>query len=45
VEGRDRSEDLGVDGSIILERVLREQGGDLWTEFIWLRIGTNGVLL
>jgi hypothetical protein len=30
---------------IILERILGKQGAKLWTGFIWLRIGTNGVLL
>jgi hypothetical protein len=38
-------EDLGVDREIILEEVLRKYGGNVWTGFIWLRIGTSGGLL
>jgi hypothetical protein len=34
-----------VDGKIILERILRKQGGKLWTEFIWLRTGISDGLL
>jgi hypothetical protein len=30
-EGRDQSEDLGVDGKIILEWILRKRGGKVWT--------------
>jgi len=41
---RDHSEDLGVDGRIVLERILEKQGGKLWTDFIWLGIGTSGGL-
>jgi hypothetical protein len=37
------SEDLGLDGRIT-SAVLRKQGEKVWTEFIWLRIGTNGGL-
>jgi hypothetical protein len=44
-KGRDKSEDLGVDGEIILEWILGKECGKLWTGFIWLRIGTNGGLL
>jgi hypothetical protein len=32
--GRDYSEDLGIDGRIISECVLRKWGGKVWTEFI-----------
>jgi hypothetical protein len=45
LKGRDHSEDLGVDRKIILEWVLGKYGAKLWTQFIWLRIGTNGGLL
>jgi hypothetical protein len=45
LKGRDNSEDLGVDGMIILELILGKQGGKVWTEFVWIRIGTNGGLL
>jgi len=35
LEGRDYSEDLGIDGTIILElRILGEKGGRLWTRFV-----------
>jgi len=30
---------------IILEWVLRKQGGKVWTEYIWFRKGTNGRML
>jgi len=40
-EGRDHSENLGVDGNIILEWIL----GKLVDGFIWLRIGTSDGLL
>jgi hypothetical protein len=42
---RDHLEDLGVDGKIILEWILGNYGGKVWTRFIWLRIGTSGGLL
>jgi hypothetical protein len=35
------SEDLDVDGKII-EWILGKQGGKVWTEFIWLKLGTSG---
>jgi len=41
-KGRDHSEDLGVDGKIILEWILGKQGGKVWTGLIWLRLGTSG---
>jgi hypothetical protein len=44
-EGRDHSEDLGVDGNLILEWILGTMGGKVWTGLIWLRIGTSGGLL
>jgi hypothetical protein len=40
---RDRSEDLGVDGT--LQWILGKYGGKLWITFIWLRIGISGGLL
>jgi hypothetical protein len=44
-KGRDHSEDLGVDGRIILEWILGKGGGKEWTGFMWLRIGTSiGIL-
>jgi hypothetical protein len=45
LKGREHSEDLGVDGRIILEWMLGEEVGVSWTVFIWLRIGTDGRLL
>jgi len=45
LKGRDHLEDLGADGTIILEWILRKLGRKLWTGFIWLTIGTSGGLL
>jgi hypothetical protein len=45
LEGRDHAEDLGVDGRIILERVLRTYGRKTWTGCIWLRILTSSGVL
>jgi hypothetical protein len=45
LKGTDYSEDIGVHGKIILDRILEEQGGKLWTGFTWLWIGTSGWLL
>jgi hypothetical protein len=42
VKGRDHSEDLLLDGRIIITLILRKYGGRVWTEFMWLRIGTSG---
>jgi hypothetical protein len=44
-KGREHSEDLGIDGKIILELILGKQGGKVWTGCIWLRIGTSSGLL
>jgi hypothetical protein len=44
-KGRDHSEDLDVDGKIILEWILGKQSGKLWNGCIWLRIGTSSGLL
>jgi hypothetical protein len=35
-------EDVGVDRRIILKRICKVQSRRLWTQFIWLRTGTNG---
>jgi hypothetical protein len=45
LKGRDHPENVGVDGRIIFKRILELQGEKVWTEYIWLRIGTNGSLL
>lgn len=35
--------DLGIDGKMILKRILNSVGGrGVWTKFTWLRIGTRG---
>jgi len=41
LKGRDHFEDLGVDGRIILELMLHNEGEKVWTRCIWLRTGTN----
>jgi hypothetical protein len=45
LKGRDNSEDVGVDGKITLEFILRKQGGKVWTGCMWFRIGVSGGLL
>jgi hypothetical protein len=40
---RDHAEGLGIDGKIILERILRRQCEKVWTGFIWLKI--SGIAL
>jgi hypothetical protein len=37
LKGRDHSEDLGVDGRILLKRIIRKRGG-VWILLVWLRI-------
>jgi hypothetical protein len=44
-EGKRHSEDLGVDGRIMLEWILGKLGEEVSTGFIWLRVGTSGGLL
>jgi len=41
LKGRDHSEDVGVDGSIILEWFSEKLGGKAWTECICVRTGTS----
>jgi hypothetical protein len=41
----DNLDDLGTDGGMVLEWILGRWGGRVWTEFIWLRVGTGGGLL
>jgi hypothetical protein len=42
MKGRNYSEDLDVDGNIILEWILGKWGSKVWTVYIWLRLGTSG---
>jgi hypothetical protein len=42
---KNNSEDLGIDGNIILGWILGKQGGKLWTGLIWVRIGTSAEIL
>jgi hypothetical protein len=44
LNGRDHSEDLGIDGKIILKLILRKLSGRMWTSLILLRIGVGGGL-
>jgi hypothetical protein len=34
----------GIDGRVILKRILKTWDAEPWTEFIWLRTGTGGLL-
>jgi hypothetical protein len=34
LKGTDSSEETGVDGKILLERILDESGGKVWTGYI-----------
>jgi hypothetical protein len=43
--GRNHTEDLGVDGRIILKLILGKHFWRVWIGFIWLRIGTGGGFL
>jgi hypothetical protein len=45
LKGRGHSEDLDIDGRIILEWSLGKYGGTVWTGRIWLRIGASGRFL
>jgi hypothetical protein len=40
LKGRDHSEDLGIDGKIILKWILGKEGWKVWIGFIWLRTET-----
>jgi hypothetical protein len=45
LKGREHTEDMGIDERRTVKWILGEQGGSVWTGFIWLRIGTSGGLL
>jgi hypothetical protein len=42
MKGRDHSDNLGINGRIVLEWILGKYSGKVWTGFVWLRIGTSG---
>jgi hypothetical protein len=41
LKGRTHQEDLGVDGKVVLERILGKESARMWTGCIWLRIRTS----
>jgi hypothetical protein len=41
---RDNLEDLCIDWKIILKSIFKNWDGEVWTGFIWLRIGAGGEL-
>jgi hypothetical protein len=45
LKGRDRFEELGVDGRIIFKWTMSKQCKMVWTGFIWLMVGTSSGLL
>jgi hypothetical protein len=42
---RDHSKDLGINGKITLECISGTKGVKMWSECIWISIGTNCRLL
>lgn len=38
-------ENLGLDEEVMLQYMLQKYNVKAWSEFVWLRIGTNGGLL
>jgi hypothetical protein len=45
LQGRDHTEDLGINGNMKSEWILGKQDGKIQNGFIWLKIGTSGGLL
>jgi len=39
-KSKEHLEDQGVSGSIILKRILKEKGWEVWTGFFWIRTRT-----
>jgi hypothetical protein len=44
-EGKNHLEDLDIEGRIKSKWILEKQGGNLWSESIWLRTETRSGLL
>jgi hypothetical protein len=44
LKGKDHSEDVGVEGRVMLECIIGKYG-EVWTGVVWLRIRTNGGFL
>jgi hypothetical protein len=42
---KDHTEDLDINGKIILEWILWKYSGKMWIGCIWPRIGTSGVFV
>jgi hypothetical protein len=42
LKARGHFNDLGVDGSILLQFILKKSVGWAWTGFIWLTMGIRG---
>jgi hypothetical protein len=45
LKGKDHSNDLGVDGKIILQWILGKEGENVWTVCNYIRIRASGGIL